>query len=224
MRRFLLVITLCILSGCSNRYYDWASSNFEQVTMRSCSHALTSYVQSEDRYDTFNIVGHYDILWYSLPVLEWHMNSLVDRASLIPEHIQKLANELYDVQKHSLVFYLLMSDDTEGSLRPQLSVTDQERSKWSISLVVGTKSYEPVSIRRVIVPTEITCLFGNRFDPHYRFSYKIVFARYDEDDDLLEINPIHITLKSVQYTVDFEWDEACIAQHCKERAWLSNLQ
>jgi len=224
MRGLRWMLVLCIVPGCRNRYYDWAVSQFEQVTTRGCPHDLEAYVQSEDRYDTFNVVGHYDILWYSYPVMEWYLQALQSRAGLLPDHREKVIRKALADQKKSLIFYLLMSDDTGGSLRPQLSVQDQPQAKWSITLLVGKRTYEPVSIQKVRIPSEMICLFANRYDPHYRFSYKIVFQRYDEDDDLLEFNPLHIELKSVQYGISFKWEKSCIEHHCKERAWLSNLQ
>jgi hypothetical protein len=224
MRRLQWILVLCFVSGCKNRYYEWAASQFEQVKLRGCPHTLEAYVQSEDRYNTFNVVGHYDILWYAYPVMEWHMEALQSRAGLLPDHMEKISRDTLADQEKSLIFYLLMSDDTEGSLRPQLSVQDQLQAKWSITLVVGKRMYEPVSIRRVRIPSEMMCLFGNRYDPHYRLSYKIVFQRYDEHDDLLEFNPLRVELKSVNYNIQFTWEKSCVEHHCKERAWLSNLQ
>ena len=161
------------------RYYDWGIAQCKQVVQRDCPHNLGCYVQSENRHDVFNSVGHYDVLWYSLPVVKWHMNALYERAGLSDEDREKLSFDALNTQNKFLTFYLLMSDDMQGSLQSQLSLHDQMHAKWSVSLTVNNKSYKPCVIKRAAIPTELVCLFDKRVHPSYRFSYKILFQRYD---------------------------------------------
>lgn len=207
---------MLILSGC-NRYHRWARAQFEQTCYRNILRdEVEHYVQSSDQWDGFTTIGRFDALWYARPVVEWHMQQFIARAGgiLYPEIETIRSEHLKDIQDYA-IFYLLITDDTNGSLKPQFSLEEPHNASWSVSLNVDTIEYVPVSIKKIakhLVEPELIALFGPRYDARYRNLYKIKFpyAALEGRETLGEISCMRLIMRSVAYEVAIVWDAQSI--------------
>jgi hypothetical protein len=122
-----------------------------------------------------------------------------------------------DLEQYA-IFYLLMTDDTNGSLRPQLSLDTTQTAVWSALLRVGTATFCPLSIERVCrytVDPALVALFGPRYEARYRNLYRIAFAREAlQGHELLADMPcMQLVLRSVAYEIAITWTADMVNSH-----------
>lgn len=208
----LCSVLLLTLYGC-NRYHRWARAQFEQTEYRNILRGeIEHYVQSSDQWDGFTTVGRFDALWYARPVVEWHMQQCTARTGgiLYPELAAIRDERLKEIDTYA-IFYLLMTDDTGGSLKPQLSLEEPHNANWSVLLNVEGAIYTPLSIKKIakhLVEPELIALFGPRYDARYRNLYKVAFPRaaVEGRDTLGELTCMKLIMRSVAYEVAIVWD------------------
>src|SRR5437762_3031875 len=116
----LLLLPLFLLSGCA-RYVRWGRSQFEQITHRPVHERdFDPYIQSIDRYDGFNTVGHFDIVWYARPVMNWFFCQYAGRVGDHSEAWKALHDQHLREQHERIVFYISLPLSA-NSLVAQLS-------------------------------------------------------------------------------------------------------
>lgn len=218
VRSLIGIGALCSLGGCS-RYRQWAVAQFEQTGERDTERAtVDSYVQSLDQWDGFTTVGRFDAIWCAAPVVEWQVRQLAERSggSCLPT--APLREQLLQELESFAIFYLLMTDDTDGSLRPQLSLDDAQNATWSVMLRVGDAITCPVSITKISrcdIDPSLIALFGPRYDARYRKLYRITFARAAlQGHELLADMPcMQLILRSIAYECVITWTAEMVGHH-----------
>jgi len=210
MHRLYVLSLVIVLAGCNDRYYRWGSRQFEQACVREdhCKD-IASLVRSADRYDGFNTVGHFDALWYSPQAMDWFLEEYAQRSGgVTSEAYRKLEKQLEKDRNNHIVLYLLMPDDTNGSLQPHMALNEGGLSKWSVMLDIDGTYHQPLKIEKIrhVVP-EIRASFGKRFDEHYRICYRVTFLRVTEegDDILSHADCMKCILRSPQYEIAMSW-------------------
>lgn len=203
------------LSGCG-RYYDWTSAQFDQVMYRSVhDDVIDPYVQSIDQYDGFATVGHFDILWYARPVVQWYFKQYGDRVGACAEVWKKLYNEHIIEQHQRIVFYVLVPY-ADTTLKPQFSIEKSDIATWSPVLYIDGQEHQPIEIKKVLrVAPELAQVFASRYDPHYRVLYYIAFQRCPSEtaDHLAHAQDLCLVLRSVSYEVEGCWTPECLERH-----------
>jgi hypothetical protein len=215
LRLVISCFSLVLLSGCA-RYVNWGRSQFEQVTYRVVHERdFDPYIQSIDRYDGFNTVGHFDLVWYAYPVLEWFFKQYGERVGASSAAWKKLYNEQMLEQRQRIVFYIALPYNS-NSLVAQLSLEKSDLALWSARLYIDGIEHQPVEIRKISRPIiELAHIFGPRYDAHYRELYYVAYARSSQDtnDYLANAQALCLVLRSDVYEVVASWTPQCLERH-----------
>lgn len=213
------IIMLCgallALTGCT-RYARWSRSQFEQITYRPvCERDFDPYIQSIDRYDGFNTVGHFDIVWYARPVMAWYFQQYGERVGVSSQAWKKLYDEHTLEQGQRIIFYISLPY-SPSSLVSQLSLEKSDLALWSVRLYIDGVEHQPVDVHKISRPmVELAQIFGSRYDPHYRELYYVAYARRSGDtaDYLAHASSLCLVLRSESYEITASWTPNCLERH-----------
>lgn len=217
-------LLLCAGCGTSNRYYRWIASQFSQVCIphkNSCF--ADAYIQSQDRYDGFNTVGHYDVLWYAAPVRMWHIDRMQEQFGWTDADTEKETQKYAEDDKKMITFYALMSQDNSEAIRPRLThrSKDAQKSLWGATLIIDGRSYPITEIKKTLLPSAFTYCFGDRFDFHYRTIYRISCPRVQDNKDILaDAHHLELRLNTIRYEISFCWPQTLV--HAGSEPMINN--
>jgi len=213
--RIVVAIMIAIFPGCA-RYYSWTVKHFTQADkLASCSGRISDFIRSGSRYDGFQTVGFFDILWLSDEVMNAYVDLIAQRCGLSAVKKENLRLEKLADGKHSIVFYLSMTEE----LGRQVQIaTCNMQPHWTVVLTSHDKEYAVASVTRIDLDPEFKEFFIKGYNRYhtawqleydwsrYRSTYRLVFDRFDDEGTDLLDGTIQIDLRSPEYGVKFCWN------------------
>ena len=202
IKYIFLVLCIGMLPGCK-QYFFWGRDSFIQAPkIRVDIAQARDFLQTKRLYDEASTVGIFDVLWLNHTVRMAYVNIYATRKGFSEEEKEVLVAEHKKEVQDTLSFYVLMDNDQQHIL----SLKVQE-SRWSIYLRINNKTYNPVSIKPVVLTPEYSKIFGYRHN-QFRSPYLVVFHAQDSDDEYLlkHTNRLELHINSVNHKVSFYWD------------------
>jgi hypothetical protein len=204
----LFVSLLTILPGCG-RIVDWTKGNFyqgEYIRKDSAIDKAREYIKYKRVYDQFTIVGEFDALWLCDPVRSIYTDLHFSRTGRPQEQKSLFLRRQFEEKNHFISFYVLSLSDF---------ILGDRDSKWSISLQVGDRIFEPVKVKMVDLSCEYVEIFGKRLSK-FKDPYIVLFNALDLDDKFIindKTEKILLLFKSIDKEFELVWElKSCCSQ------------
>ncbi len=202
IKYIFLALYIGMLPGCK-QYFFWGRDNFIQAPkIRVDVAEARNFLQTKRLYDEASTVGIFDALWLNHTVRKAYINIYAARKGFSQEEKDILVAQHKKEARDTLSFYVLMDNDQQHILSLKI-----QESRWSIYLKINGKTYNPVSIKPVILTSEYSKIFGYRHN-QFRSPYLVVFHAQDSDDQYLlnHTKKLELHINSVQHKVLFSWN------------------
>lgn len=196
---FIFAIFLTVLPGCG-RIVDWGKDNFYQgKNLDKNIEDVRRYIKSKRVYDQFTIVGHFDALWLSDDVRTDYSDVYCCRHSKNKEQKRMFLRRQLEENNHFITFYVLSLKDI---------VLGDKDSKWSVSLEISDRVFQPLEVKTIDLSPEYIDIFGKKYNK-FKDVYLVYFNAKDVEDRYIideKTEKMVLVFRSVEKKIELSWD------------------
>ncbi len=186
----ILVQSIVFLSGC-NKLIDWGQKNFEQTKRYSQEYekAAQAFLRSTFVYTEFTMAATFDAIFLTDQMRMLYADYHKIFHDISEEQTALLKQRLINENKYFVSFYLIGNQKEHlydsgkalftGVYKKFPDFLGAKDSAWSVSMIVGNKTYVPESVRFVDLPMEYRNFFGMRLN-QFNSTYLVRFAAQDK--------------------------------------------
>ncbi len=189
LKMIILIQAIFFLTGC-NKLIEWGEKNFAQTKRYSqeFEKAAQSFLRSTFVYTEFTTAATFDAIFLTDQMRMLYADYHKQFHDLNAEQTSLLKQRLINENKYFVSFYLIGNQKEHlydsgkalftGVYKKFPDFLGSKDAAWSISMMVGNKTYIPESVRIVDLPMEYRNCFGIRLN-QFNSTYLVRFAAQD---------------------------------------------
>lgn len=185
----ILFECMFFLSGC-NKLIEWGEQNFAQTKRYSqeFEKASQTFLRSTFVYTEFTMAATFDAIFLTDQMRLLYADYHTKFHDLDTHQTSILKQRLLNENKYFVSFYLIGNQKEHlydsgkalftGVYKKFPDFLGSKDAAWSVSMVVGNKTYVPESVRIIDLPMEYRNCFGIRMN-QFNSTYLVRFAAQD---------------------------------------------